>query len=216
MAVPCPSCSRVFANKRNLASHKTRFHCSDEMKMGKDQLDSQSDQDLLDNQSDETDEGYQTDENRLHVDKLEDEISQANSDEETSIISRKRKGNSSHQQKVKKSRKGHESTSKINHFVNLNEQSNEPKTVNIKNAADHTKLIKMLCKAVLDGTIRLPPHHIASLKPHAKFIRKIAHGKIKYGKMFIRKEVRRTKHKGGSILKTVLETVLPILTTLFL
>ena len=112
-------------------------------------------------------------------------------------------------------------------FVNLLENriliwiikyNRNPKTrpTTITNAADHAKLIKLLGKAVLDGTIQLQPQHVAILKPHGKFIRKIAHGRIKDVKATIRKEVRRAKQKGGSILKKVLDIVLPILPTLFL
>ena len=97
-----------------------------------------------------------------------------------------------------------------------NKQRCKSKTINLKYAADHTKLIKLLCSAVLDGTIRLSPHHVAVLKLHGAFIRKIAHGEIKYVKILIRKEARRTSQKEGSILKTVLETILPILPALFL
>ena len=84
------------------------------------------------------------------------------------------------------------------------------------NAVSHAKLIKLLGKAVLDGTIQLQPQHVAVLKPHGKFIRKIAYGRIKDVKATIKKEAKRIKHTGGSILKTVLETVLPILPALFL
>ena len=72
----------------------------------------------------------------------------------------------------------------------------------------HTKLIKTVCKCILDGRIPLKPPHITKLKPHRKFIRNVAHGNIKEAKKHIQ--------TGGSILQTVLKTVLPILSELLL
>ena len=129
------------------------------------------------------------------------------------MISRKR--SQSMPPRTKNAHKKCESACKLN--LNLrNNQRCESKTINLKYAADHTKLIKLLCRTVLDGTIRLSPHHVAGLKPHGDFIRKIAYGEIKYVKLLIRKEARRTSQKRGPILKTVLETVRPILPDLFL
>ena len=90
-----------------------------------------------------------------------------------------------------------------------------PKGINLTNAEKHVKLIKLLCKAVLNGTIQMQPQHVDILKPHGKFVRSIAEGGIKDGKVIIQKEVRRTKKTGGSVLKTFLETIIPILPSLF-
>ena len=72
----------------------------------------------------------------------------------------------------------------------------------------HTKLIKTICKCILDGRITLEPHHITKIKPHRKFIRNVAHANLNVAKKHIQ--------TGGSILQTVLETVLPILPELLL
>ena len=42
----------------------------------------------------------------------------------------------------------------------------------------HAKLIKNIFKFVLNGSIPLEQHHISKIKPHKRFVRKIAHGKI--------------------------------------
>ena len=72
----------------------------------------------------------------------------------------------------------------------------------------HTKLIKTICKCILDGRIPLESPHIAKLKPHRKFIRNVAHDNLNLAKKHIQ--------TGGSILQTVLKTVLPILSELLL
>ena len=71
---------------------------------------------------------------------------------------------------------------------------------------DHVKLMKLLCKSLLNGTIPMEDQHVATLKPHAEFIRKVAHGKIK--------ETKEAIQDGGSIIQTVLKTVLPIISAL--
>ena len=72
----------------------------------------------------------------------------------------------------------------------------------------HTKLIKTICKCILDGRIPLESPHIAKLKPHRKFIRNVAHDNLNLAKNNIQ--------TGGSILQTVLGTVLSILPELLL
>ena len=72
----------------------------------------------------------------------------------------------------------------------------------------HTKLIKTICKCILDGRIPLEPLHITKIKPHRKFIRNVAYNNLNVAKKHIQ--------TGGSILQTVLKTVLPILSKLLL
>ena len=175
------------------------------------------------NESKEKDEGYLSDEgtycktdSHSLEDKSEDGLSPTNSDEDSTVTSRKRRGSPPMQPRAKKSRndKKQSSVSKPDRNI-INKKRNESKTINITNAANHAKLIKLLGKAVLDGTIQLQPQHVTVLKPHAKFIRKIAHGRIKDVKATIQNESRKLKQTGLSVLKTVLETVFPILPTLF-
>ena len=89
------------------------------------------------------------------------------------------------------------------------------KGINLVNAEKHVKLIKLLCKAVLNGTIQMQPQHVAILKPHGNFVRNIAEGGIKDGKAIIQKEALASKKTGRSVLKTFLETIIPILPSLF-
>lgn len=88
----------------------------------------------------------------------------------------------------------------------LSKAKGENYKVLIKNTPDMAKVLKVLCRYILNGTIKMQDKHVKKLKPHRKFIRKIAssaHSTIK------------TKvQKGGSILQTILNVVLPLLPAL--
>ena len=84
--------------------------------------------------------------------------------------------------------------------------ANRPEKV--RNLADHAKLIKMLCKSILDGTIPLESHHVNALKLHKKFVRKIAYNTLNL------KEVRKIIQKNEKPLQTVLDIVVSILASL--
>ena len=68
--------------------------------------------------------------------------------------------------------------------------------------------IKHLCKYILDGTIKLEKKHVKKLKPHRKIIRKLSNT--------YKKGIKTTVQRGGSIFKTILNTVLPLLPALLL
>ena len=80
------------------------------------------------------------------------------------------------------------------------------RTTKVRNRADHTKLIKMICKSILDGTIPLESHHVSALKLHKNFVRKIAYRPMK--------EARNVIQKDGRSLQTVLDLVVSILVSL--
>ncbi len=73
----------------------------------------------------------------------------------------------------------------------------------LNNTPNIRKAIKILFGYILNGPLKLKQHHINKLKPHADFIRKIAHGGLK--------ENRQVVQKGGSIIKTILSTVVPLI-----
>ena len=76
----------------------------------------------------------------------------------------------------------------------------------IKNTPDMAKALKVLCSHILNGTIKMQDKHVKRLKPHRKFIRRIAASSH---------EAIKTKvQKGGSILRTILNIVLPLLPAL--
>ena len=102
-----------------------------------------------------------------------------------------------------------ECQSDTHHIVKRHEHRRTNKSkraTKIRNLADQAKLIKMLCKSILDGTIPLEPHYVSILKPHKIVVRKIAYNTMKEAKNVIQ--------KGGRSLQTILETVVSILMSL--
>ena len=87
--------------------------------------------------------------------------------------------------------------------------------INVNNAINHPKLIKIFCKAVLDGSVPLQKSHIDALKPHRETVRKIADGRPATRKKLIQSEVDRHNQTGESILNTILDGVLNLLPVLF-
>ena len=73
----------------------------------------------------------------------------------------------------------------------------------VNNTPDMLKAIKVLCRYVLNGTLKLNDTHLKKLKPHRSFVRKIANSN--------HKTIKRHIQKGGNILQSVLNTVLPLL-----
>ena len=76
----------------------------------------------------------------------------------------------------------------------------------IKNTPHMAKALKVLCRYILNGTIKLQDKHVKRLKPHRKFIRRIAASS--------HQTIKTKVQKGGSILRTILATVLPLLPAL--
>ena len=76
----------------------------------------------------------------------------------------------------------------------------------IKNTPDMGKALKVLCRYILNGVIKLNQKHVKKLKPHRRLIRKIANS----GHKTIKAHVQ----KGGSMLQTILNTVIPLLPAL--
>jgi hypothetical protein len=76
----------------------------------------------------------------------------------------------------------------------------------MENTAQMIKVIQILFRHILNGRIKLREKHIKKLKPHKKFIRRIASGS--------HKTIKPVVQKGGSILQAILRTVLPLLPAL--
>ncbi|MCP4459833.1 MAG: hypothetical protein GY816_17695 [Cytophagales bacterium] len=76
----------------------------------------------------------------------------------------------------------------------------------LNNTPDIVKAIKVLFRYILDGSLKMKPHHKQKLKPHRKLIRKIAHGEVKESKSVVQ--------KGGSLIKTILSTIVPLIPAL--
>ena len=70
------------------------------------------------------------------------------------------------------------------------------------------KVMKHLCRYILNGKIKLEKRHITKLKPHRLLVRKISKGN--------HKSIKATMQKGGSIIQSIINTVLPLLPSLLL
>ena len=92
----------------------------------------------------------------------------------------------------------------------VEELGNKQKPINIDEAINHSQLIKMFCKAALDGSMSLQKTHIDALKPHRDAIRRIAHGRSDTRAKLIQLEVDRYNQTGESILKTILARMMTI------
>ena len=76
----------------------------------------------------------------------------------------------------------------------------------MENTPQMIKAIQILFRHILSGRLKLGEKHVKKLKPHKKFIRRVAGGRHKVIKPVVQ--------KGGSILQSILRTVLPLLPAL--
>lgn len=74
----------------------------------------------------------------------------------------------------------------------------------LKNTPSMMKAIRILFQYMLKGRLGLKAHHVKKLKKHGALIRKVADGKAKLSHV----------QKGGSIISSILSTVLPLLATI--
>ena len=69
----------------------------------------------------------------------------------------------------------------------------------LKNTPSLVKAIQFLFRYILNGTLKMKTHHIKKLRPHKKYIRKVAHGR------------ESVVQRGGSILQTILSIAVPLI-----
>ena len=239
----CNLCSKEFKNSRSLASHKYKFHDRANLKRSFDdgsddeihptkstkvdkqnsrsrrtkyQSDESSNEDSPSESSSETEEMFKEHTAMRNKDAVMNSIKPTERSKPIILGYKSKKyetdtSEESDQESIldDDDRKKSRSDMNIKDFTPNKYQTN--KISHSRSDGDlkqHTKLIKTICKCILDGRIPLEPPHITKLKPHRKFIRNVAHGNIKEAKKHIQ--------TGGSILQTVLKTVLPILSELLL
>ena len=87
--------------------------------------------------------------------------------------------------------------------------------ININTAASSPRLVKHLCKWIIEGDLPLTKKHIKILKPDAKVIREIAHGRVAEGQKLIHRQVLLHDETGDSALGKLLETAINILQMIF-
>ena len=89
------------------------------------------------------------------------------------------------------------------------------KQININTAVSFPKLVKYLCKFIIEGDLPLTKNHVKMLKPDACVIRQIAHGRVSERQKLIREQVLLHNETGDSALGKLLETAINILQTMF-
>ena len=200
---------RKYKNNASLRQHKRTFHGDkhntidpDIEDTGSEQSDHESDNSAIDQLGSESSDSYGTgdeakDTSRNQNESLTDD-SKADSDEGYGNKPARRAIRDKGPGKWKRKRR-------VSCRRYYPYQSNRSNTRNLQ-PIDHAKLMKLLCKSLLNGIIPMEDQHVATLKPHAEFVRKVAHGKIK--------ETKEAIQDGGSIIQTVLKTVLPIISAL--
>ena len=87
------------------------------------------------------------------------------------------------------------------------------KRLKIRNAACYPKIVKWMCKCILQGDIPMTKEQKKLLKPESEILRQIAEARV--GQKLIRKQVRRHHKKGDSVLGKLLEVATSILGTMF-
>lgn len=78
----------------------------------------------------------------------------------------------------------------------------------IKNTPKIVHAVQILFKYILGGQLQLKAKHVKRLTKHKAIIRKVAHSPIKSATTHVQ--------KGGSIISSILNTVLPLLPALLL
>ena len=85
----------------------------------------------------------------------------------------------------------------------LSRKNNAQIQIILENTPSLRKALKLLLKSILDGRLSVGEREIKKLKRHRSFIRKHARAPIKA-----------VNQKGGSIIRSILQTILPILPAL--
>ena len=112
--------------------------------------------------------------------------------------------------KFKKIKLSLESSGDESFNMNLMEESH----LDHESCVKHSKFVKLLCKSILDGTLKLHEQHIQLLKPIRGTVRNVANSTLRDTQRIIEREVRRDKN-GNSDLCKILKIIIPLINDLF-
>ncbi len=87
--------------------------------------------------------------------------------------------------------------------------------INIKNAACYPKIVKWMCKCILQGDIPMTNDQKKLLKPEKEIVRQIAEARVAQGQKLIHKQIWKHHKKGDSALGKLLEVVTSTLEAMF-
>lgn len=188
--VQCDICNNLFKNKQSLSAHKSKFH-----KIKKD-LD--KDIDRRSSSSQDSDESTKSIKPRKRS-ASRDTMDEPNHKRTKMELESASVPNSDHDSDSSSYTSEDEQVSKLNY----------------DKCSENIKLLKVLCKSVLNGTIKLEDHHIQRLRPMKRTITKFADENLQNTRKLVEKEIKRDKTYGKSDLYDVLSTVIPIVNQFF-
>lgn len=225
----CDQCDKTYSNKYSLATHKSRYHPKHNTMSetaAEDESDNSHESDEEENEAKaHTDDAGSdgSDDVTSIIDELgshsehsietEDEVDKTRDSDNDSKTSRfdRSPGKSRRKQFARRHQPYRLVDEKLDKILKEVEAlGNKQKPINIDEAINHSQLIKMFCKAALDGSMSLQKTHIDALKPHRDTIRKIAHGRSDTRTKLIQSEVDRYNQTGESILKTILDRMMTL------
>ena len=233
--IQCSICSKHFANKRSLSSHKHRYHknnLSTKEKTNAEIMNSfekvkSENYDIIPNTDEDTGKEILSDsiDNHSTDSNMEAKKSESHdgewvtdySSDDKNILEYKNfdtdddcSSATIKSEKFKKIKLSSESSEDETSIMSLTEESH----LDHESCVEHSKFVKLLCKSILDGTLKLHEQHIQLLKPIRGTVRNIANSTLRDTRRIIEREVRRDKKNGNSDLCKILKTIIPLINDL--
>ena len=234
--IQCSICSKHFANKRSLSSHKHRYHRNNSSTKEKTNTEimnsfekvNSENYDTMPNTDEDTgkeilsdsmDNNHSTDSNmgtkksESHDGEWETDYSSGDKDTlEYKNFDTDDDCSSAtiKSEKCKKIKLSSESSEDESSNMSLMEESH----LDHESCVKHSKFVKLLCNSILNGTLKLQEQHIQLLKPIRGTVRNIANSTLRESRRIIDREVRRDKKNGNSDLCTILKTIIPLINDL--
>ena len=236
----CDQCNKTYANKYSLATHKSRYHPKHWLQVANPKHNPMSETTVQDQSDGPHESDGEENESKAHTDDIgsnssdlddvttivdelgshsehsietEDEVDKTRDSDNDSKTSRfdRGPGKSRRKQFARRHQPYRLVDEKLDKILKeVKALGNKQNTININEAINQSQLIKMLCKAVLDGSLSLQKTHIDALKPHRETVRRIAHGRSDTRTKLIQSEVDRYNQTGESILKTILDRMMTL------
>ena len=235
--IQCSICSKHFANKRNLSGHKNRYHKNNTSTIGEEKTKTEimnsfekvnsENYDTMTNTDEDTGkevlsnsiDNHSTDSNMgaKKSESLDGKWATDYSSEDKNTLDYKNfdtdedcSSATIESEKCKKIKLSSESSEDEYSNMSLMEESH----LDHESCVKHSKFVKLLCKSILNGTLKLHEQHIQLLKPIRGTVRNIANSTLRDSRRIIEREVRRDKKNGNSDLCTILKTIIPLINDL--
>ena len=235
--IQCSICSKRFANKRSLSSHKHRYHKNSTSTKGEEKTKTEiinsfekvnsENYDSLSNTDEDTGKEVLSDsvDNHSTDSNVGAKKSESHDGEWAADYSSEDKNTLDYKnfdtdndyssatiksEKCKKIKLSSESSEDESSNLSLMEESH----LDHESCVKQSKFVKLLCKSILNGTLKLHEQHIQLLKPIRGTVRNIANSTLRDSRRIIEREVRRDKKNGNFDLCTILKTIIPLINDL--